>query len=81
MLLPQVEAALKSKGCKVSRPPYDSTSGTEETESKVDTKDKADSEDEVEKKPSEPAKSSNAKSKLDKFKHKANHEATSDEDD
>lgn len=75
-MLPEIEKALKAKGISMPRPKYDGVESEgeekgedEEAEGKVD----AASEDEEVSKPVKAGK-------LDKFKHRANFEATSDED-
>ena len=81
-LLPQVESSLRAKGIEVPRPQYDGDSGAasinEKDNGAVKVK-KDDAEDEEEEE--EPVKPSKSASKLEKFKLKQNHEATSDEDD
>ena len=81
--LPAIEKALKAKGISVPRPKYgpNSAKQVDEDEEKEDEyagePDKeaaADASDEEE--PVKPVKAG----RLDKFKHKANHEATSEED-
>lgn len=68
---------LKSKEIKVSRPKYDQKSTAEAIDDDDDDEaEESDNDDEEDVKPA--IKTS---SKLDKFKHKANHEATSDEDE
>ena len=78
-LLPQLEAELKKKGTKLSRPKYDGVAvEAKDDEEEEEEEEAADSkaEDDEEEKPVP------KKSKLDKFKHKSkNHEATSDEDE
>ncbi|KAF2173649.1 hypothetical protein M409DRAFT_15927 [Zasmidium cellare ATCC 36951] len=73
-LLPQLEGVLTSKGIQVPRPKYDEAS-TKKSAAKDEDADE-DSEDDEDSKPAV-----NSTGKLDKSKHKANHEATSDEDD
>lgn len=75
-MLPEIEKSLQAKGVSVPRPKYDASGSTAvDNDEKEESEDKtaAASEDE------EVAKSVKA-NRLDKFKHKANHEATSDED-
>jgi hypothetical protein len=83
--LPEIEKALKAKGVAIPRPAYDGvpTKAVEEDEEEEDKEEDAGepeqkaiaaaSEDE------EIVKTVKA-SRLDRFKHKANHEATSEED-
>lgn len=78
-LLPQVESVLQAKGINVTRPVYiDSVSGPKgklAKESSEDEEEVDEDDEELEVKPK-----ATTKSKLDKFKMKGNHEATSDED-
>lgn len=81
-LLPQVEYSLRAKGIEVPRPQYDdgaSATSTNEKDNGAAKVKKDDAEDEEE--DEEPVKPSKSASKLEKFKLKQNHEATSDEDD
>lgn len=66
---------LKSKGIKVPRPNYDGKATDSAVEQDGETPEDSE-EDEEDTKPV-----NKSKSKLDKFKLKPNHEATSDEDD
>ncbi|KAK4497991.1 hypothetical protein PRZ48_010647 [Zasmidium cellare] len=76
-LLPQLENVLTAKGIKVPRPKYDQASSKKAAAEEEEEEDREDSEDdEDDEKPA-----SKSTGRLDKFKHKANHEATSDEDD
>lgn len=84
-LLPQVESVLRTKNLKVTRPQYrDSESDSSAKPVHNRRKENADGDgdddanDDRDGSIIKPAQS--AKSKLDKFKLKANHEATSDED-
>lgn len=81
-LLPQVESLLVGKDLKVSRPRYEDVESGPSVNQPVSKgrkrNDDEDGEDDVGEpdiKPSRPTKD-----KLDEFKPKANHEATSDED-
>ena len=69
--IPQIERSLKAKGVDVPRPNYDSTTGTEVSENGVGD----------EAKDRDPIYSKASTSKLDQYKMRANHEATSDEDE
>ncbi|KAK4613719.1 Putative RNA polymerase II transcriptional coactivator [Fulvia fulva] len=77
-LLPQIESSLGAKGIEVPRPQYggDSSAKSVEVEDDDAAKVNVNDEEEAEEEPVKPSKS-----KLDKFKLKPNHEATSDEDD
>jgi hypothetical protein len=86
--LPAIEKALKAKGISIPRPKYGASSAKEVEEDEKDEVDAGKDEDasEPEKKAvadvdedEEPLKPVKA-SRFDKVKHKANHEATSDED-
>jgi len=81
-ILPEIESILKSRGITVARPKYDGVSdagGADEEEVAVaDGDGDADAGEEQEKKTVKEEKKS---SKLDKVKLKANHEATSDEEE
>jgi hypothetical protein len=70
-LLPQVEKVLKAKGQTVPRPQYDGASSKATATADDDEEDEEDEEEAV----------SKTKGKLDRFKMKKNHEATSDEDE
>jgi len=89
--LPEIEKALKSKGITIPRPEYGGARASLEAEEPTEEENQEEEEEEVEeevKKPANPVEASEdeedakpvAKSKLDRFRHKANHEATSDED-
>ena len=73
-LMPDIERVLKSKGLKAPRPQYDKSSTTKEPDDELEASDEVEEEDERE-------VSSKHKGKLEKFKMKKNHEATSDEED
>jgi hypothetical protein len=75
-LLPQIEPVLKAKGEKVVRPNYDQTKGGGKAAEQLADDDES---EEEEAGGFEPA--SKTAGRLDKFKHKQNHEATSEEDD
>lgn len=78
-MLPEIEMTLQSKGITIPRPKYDGTQSVVEgkqDDEDEETKDKVKATDEDENEDAKPAKAG----RLDKFKHKANHEATSDED-
>jgi hypothetical protein len=71
-ILPDIERVLKSKGVEVPRPQYGkATTKTVKEEEHVDDDEEDDEEFET----------SRSKGKLEKFKLKPNHEATSDEDE
>ncbi|KAK5138028.1 hypothetical protein LTR08_005825 [Meristemomyces frigidus] len=74
-ILPQIESVLGSKGIEVPRPKYDGKLPAEdpdnEEEAEQEAKHDEDEEEEVPK----------TSSKLEKFRMRKNHEATSDEDD
>jgi hypothetical protein len=86
--LPEIEKALKAKGISIPRPKYGASSAKEVEDDEEDEVDADVDEDAAEpgkkavadvdedEEPLKPVKSG----RLDKFKHKANHEATSDED-
>jgi hypothetical protein len=84
--LPEIEKVLKAKGITIPRPEY----GGARASPKAESQDEEENEEEVEdvKKPTKPVQESEqeedakpvAASKLDRFRHRANHEATSDED-
>lgn len=86
--LPAIESALKAKGISIPRPKYGGSSAKAAEEDENEEVDEH--EDEVVKEPGkkaisdvdddeEPLKPVKP-GRLDKFKHKANHEATSEED-
>ena len=77
-LIPDIEGQLKKKGITVPRPRFDKAVKDEEDADVVEVDDDADADEEEEVKEEEAPK---RKSKLDKFKLKKNHEATSDEDE
>jgi hypothetical protein len=79
--LPEIEKALKAKGISIPRPKYGASSAKEveddeEDEDAAEPGKKAVADVDEDEEPLKPVKSG----RLDKFKHKANHEATSDED-
>ena len=88
--LPAIEKALKAKGISVPRPKYGSSFAKEVDEDEEEEEEENGDEDEDagelskgavadasdEEEPVKPVKPG----RLDKFKHKANHEATSEED-
>jgi hypothetical protein len=76
-VLPQVESALKAKSIDVPRPDYSSAPSKKSASN--ESADDDDDDDDEDERIDRSRKSSG--SKLDSFKHKANHEATSDEDD
>ncbi|KAK4890315.1 hypothetical protein LTR27_010958 [Elasticomyces elasticus] len=77
-ILPQLEDLLKSKGIDVPRPKYDGASSPKAEQEDEDDDDEA----KVEEKDEKPVLNEKpGKSKLDRFKLKANHEETSDEDE
>ncbi|KAM0717889.1 hypothetical protein Q7P37_006221 [Cladosporium fusiforme] len=72
--LPEIEKALQAKGISIPRPKYDgASSGAADNNEEDETEDKAEAASEEEGKPIKAGR-------LDRFKHRANHEATSDED-
>lgn len=76
-LIPEIEQVLKSKGVTVPRPQYDKKASVkEEDENENDEHEDGDAAEDDEK-----DTSTKHKGKLDKFKMKKNHEATSDEDE
>lgn len=75
-LLPAVERVLKARGAEVPRPPYGDKVVEEEVDDDV-VEEAVEEEEEEEEEQPVPKK----KSKLDKFKFKKNHEATSEEED
>lgn len=81
--MPEIEKALNAKGISISRPAYggSSTKAAEEDEEDKDEdvaepEQKAAADASEDEEVAKPVKAS----RLDKFKHKANHEATSEED-
>lgn len=78
-MLPEIEKALQAKGISIPRPKYDGAQpvveGKQDDEDE-ETEDKVKATDEDEDEDAKPVRAG----RLDKFKHKANHEATSDED-
>ncbi len=79
-LLPDIEGVLKKKGAKVPRPEYGKKANAAESEVAEAAEDSAggvDKEDEDD----EDLPANLSKGKLDRFKMKQNHEATSDEDE
>jgi hypothetical protein len=80
--LPEIEKALKSKGITIPRPAYDGVPAKavdeddEEEEDAGEPEQKAIVEASEDEEIAKPVKAS----RLDRFKHKANHEATSEED-
>lgn len=87
--LPEIEKALKAQGITIPRPDYGGAHAfpKDEDQAEEDKEEEEDEEEEV-KKPAKAVEESEdeedakpvAASKLDRFRHKANHEATSDED-
>lgn len=93
--LPEIEKVLKAKGITIPRPEYGGARVSPKAEDQ-EQNDEENDEEEVEeeeeeeevKKPGKASKASDraedmkpvAASKLDRFRHRANHEATSDED-
>lgn len=92
--LPEIEKVLKAKGITIPRPEYGGARVSPKAEDHEENEEE-DEEEEVEeeeedevKKPGKASKASDAAedmkpvaaSKLDRFRHRANHEATSDED-
>lgn len=75
-ILPDIEAVLKAKGHTVPRPKYDGKPSAEESTAEEEDGDEHEEEQEevTDEKP-QPS------GRLDRFKMKPNHEATSDEDD
>ena len=76
-ILPDIERVLKSKRIEVPRPQYGKAAAKavdEEEEEEEEVDDEEDDDDEE-------VETSKSKGKLDKFKLKSNHEATSDEDE
>lgn len=73
-LMPDIERVLKSKGIKVPRPPFDKQPVAAEEQAEDDESAEHAGEDEH---PSSPEQ----KDRLDKFKLKKNHEATSSSDE
>jgi hypothetical protein len=86
--LPEIEKALKAKGITIPRPEYGGARASPKTEDQVEENEDEEEEEEAAKKTAKAVEASEdeedakpvAKSKLDRFKHRANHEATSDED-
>ena len=93
--LPEIEKVLKAKGITIPRPEYGGArvspkaEDQEENDEENDEEEVEEEEEEEEvKKPGKASKASDraedmkpvAASKLDRFRHRANHEATSDED-
>ncbi|KAK4548855.1 hypothetical protein LTR36_008628 [Oleoguttula mirabilis] len=76
-ILPQIEGVLESKGITIPRPKYDGKPTVEEPAADEEDGEEGE-EDEAEEAKDEKPKTSG---RLDKFKMKRNHEATSDEDD
>jgi hypothetical protein len=81
--LPEIEKALKSKGITIPRPAYDGVPAKavekddeEEEEDAGEPEQKAIAEASEDEEIVKPVKAS----RIDRFKHKANHEATSEED-
>jgi hypothetical protein len=87
--LPEIEKALEAKGITIPRPEYGDVRASSKAEEQAEEENEDEEEEEEEvKKPAKAVEASEdeedakpvAKSKLDRFRHKANHEATSDED-
>ena len=92
--LPEIEKVLKAKGITIPRPEYGGArvspkaEDQEENDEENDEEEVEEEEEEEVKKPGKASKASDraedmrpvAASKLDRFRHRANHEATSDED-
>jgi hypothetical protein len=87
--LPEIEKALKAKGITIPRPEYGEARASSKTEEQAEEEnEEEEEEEEAAKKPAKAVEASEdeedvkpvTKSKLDRFKHRANHEATSDED-
>jgi hypothetical protein len=89
--LPEIEKALKAKGITIPRPEYGGARASPKIEEQVEENEEEEEEEEEEEAAKKPTKAVEAsedeedakpvgKSKLDRFKHRANHEATSDED-
>ncbi|KXL50015.1 hypothetical protein M433DRAFT_436855 [Acidomyces richmondensis BFW] len=76
-IIPQIENVLKSKGILVPRPNYEGKAATPQPDEEPKRREgvKGDNEEKEEEKPQK------SENKLDRFKMKANHEATSDEDE
>lgn len=79
-ILPQVNEVLSGKGIAVSQPKFDQVATSKSNKADTGEDKKQESED-VEEEEEEPPAIQSAKSKLDKFRHKQNHEATSDEEE
>ena len=77
-MLPEVESALKAKGQTVPRPKYDGATTEELVEAEDESNAVKEEEEEVDQ---DDDRATAPKGKLDKFKMKPNHEATSDEDE
>ena len=85
--LPEIEKVLKAKGITIPRPEYGGACASPEDEDQAEEEDEEDGEEEVKKSAKAEEESEHeedakpvAASKLDKFRHRANHEATSEED-
>jgi hypothetical protein len=92
--LPEIEKVLKAKGITIPRPEYGGArvspkaEDQEENEEEDEEEEVEEEEEEEVKKPGKASKASDraedmkpvAASKLDRFRHRANHEAASDED-
>ena len=87
--MPEIEKALKAKGITIPRPEYGDARASSKAEEQAEEENEDEEEEKEEvKKPAKAVEASEdeedakpvAKSKLDRFRHKANHEATSDED-
>jgi hypothetical protein len=82
--MPEIEKVLKAKGITIPRPEY----GGARVSPKAEDQEENEEEEEEVKKPGKASKASDraedmkpvAASKLDRFRHRANHEAASDED-
>ena len=74
-ILPHIESVLESKGITVARPEYagKTEAATVDVDEVVEEEEEDDDDDEVQERKSS--------SKLEKYRMKKNHEATSDEDD
>lgn len=79
-ILPQVNEVLSGKGIEVSQPKFDHAASSKSTKADNGEDEKEESEH-AEAEEEELPKIQSAKSKLDKFRHKQNHEATSDEEE
>lgn len=87
--LPEIEKALKAKGISIPRPEYGEARSSLKAEDEVEEENEGQEEgEEVVKESAKAVDASEqeedakpaAANKLDKFRHKANHEATSEED-